>query len=190
MSEWNRRRRELRKQRRDAGRCTECGKTTAPEGKRTCRVCRAAQKARYTGTRAERARRYHHEHREHKSQHYRNWSRGMRLRALAMYGSRCVCCEESNPAFLTFDHVNNDGAEQRRRLWGGSAGPRLYKWLVEQPVRLDIQIMCWNCNCAKQNWGTGVCPHQLGEVTYVSEYNPKGGLGNCSNLQPSSCTDL
>lgn len=42
------------------------------------------------------------------------------------YGAVCACCGEDEPAFLSIDHIDNDGAEHRR-----THGYRnnLYVWL-------------------------------------------------------------
>jgi len=73
---------------------------------------------------------------------------------LAMYGERCICCGESNPRFLTLDHIQNDGYLER------STNP-LNRWRTAlkkyDPVR--YQILCYNCNCGKERNG-GICPHK------------------------------
>jgi hypothetical protein len=70
------------------------------------------------------------------------------------YGNKCVCCGESNQAFLSIDHINNDGAKHKREL-----GRRtLYTWLIKNMFPDGFQLLCMNCNCAKQWWGK--CPHQ------------------------------
>lgn len=74
------------------------------------------------------------------------------------YGSKCICCGEERFEFLTLDHVNNDGAKERKER--AKLGSDFYKWLVshnfETPYKL--QILCWNCNCSKGFYG--YCPHQ------------------------------
>lgn len=79
----------------------------------------------------------------------------LRNKALIKYGHMCICCGERKRGFLTFDHMNNDGAAHRRELRGASV--RFYLWLLEE-TREDIGILCWNCNCGRQHNG-GVCPH-------------------------------
>lgn len=70
----------------------------------------------------------------------------MREAVLRMLGSECVCCGESEPVFLDLDHVNGDGAGDRRRATWRSA--------LQDPDR--FQILCRNCNWAKYMGG---CPH-------------------------------
>lgn len=71
------------------------------------------------------------------------------------YGGKCVCCSESKTEFLSLDHVNNNGAEHRKRIekWGS-----MYRWAKENNCPPSLQLLCFNCNCAKQF--SGYCPHQ------------------------------
>lgn len=80
----------------------------------------------------------------------------------AAYGGyRCACCGETEPLFLTIDHVNNDGAAWRRRnLWSStSAGSQTYRWLMNHGFPTGHQVLCMNCNWGKR-MNHGVCPHQ------------------------------
>lgn len=73
-------------------------------------------------------------------------------------GYVCKCCGETEPKFLSIDHINNDGAEHRRsnRL---QTGEQLYRWLVRNKFPSGFQILCMNCQWGKRN-NRGVCPHQ------------------------------
>ena len=62
----------------------------------------------------------------------------------------CSCCGEDWFFFLTIDHVNNDGATHRRSIRG-----TLYEWLFRHGFPDGFQVLCYNCNCAKQRGG---CP--------------------------------
>jgi len=73
------------------------------------------------------------------------------------YGNACICCRETEPMFLTVDHINNDGAQHRKTLGGTGSGGHLYSWLRQNNYPKGFQILCWNCNWAK---GQGGCPHQ------------------------------
>lgn len=74
-------------------------------------------------------------------------------------GSVCACCGELTPQFLTIDHMNNDGAAHRMKIFGKKAvgGYHLCLWLRSAGYPDGFQILCFNCNCAKGFWG--VCPH-------------------------------
>ena len=73
----------------------------------------------------------------------------VRQNALEAYGNKCVWCGQTNPMFLTFDHINNDGKEQRKKH---HTGINLYYYLLKYLPK-DIQILCWNCNLAKDLYG-------------------------------------
>lgn len=75
-----------------------------------------------------------------------------RSAVIEAYGGACVCCSERNPAFLTVDHVNNDGGAGRKAGGGEGSGIRLYRWLAKQRYPRDrFQLLCYNCNCSKQH---------------------------------------
>ena len=76
-------------------------------------------------------------------------------------GYKCVCCGETEPMFLTLDHINNDGAEFRTKHFGNrtSAGYHTYKWLIKNNFPDDVQVMCMNCQHGKL-MNNGICPHQ------------------------------
>jgi hypothetical protein len=75
---------------------------------------------------------------------------------MSRYGGSCVCCGESKLAFLTLDHIHNDGGKRRKS--GEALGTRFYKRLLKVPVDPTLQVLCWNCNMGKRL--SGVCPHQ------------------------------
>lgn len=75
------------------------------------------------------------------------------------YGQRCACCGETQYEFLTFDHVNNDGARHRAEIGGGGA---ICRWLIKNNFPETVQVLCWNCQ-----WGRricGICPHQKAKL--------------------------
>lgn len=72
--------------------------------------------------------------------------------------NKCSCCGEMELLFLTIDHINNDGAEDRKKT-GSGAG--FYRYLKRNnfPNKDKYQVLCFNCNHGKQING-GVCPHK------------------------------
>ena len=79
----------------------------------------------------------------------------LKREVIAAYGGKCQCCGETEPAFLTIDHVNDDGASHRKAI--GRA--RVYHWLKKHGYPKDgFQLLCFNCNCGRRVNG-GVCPH-------------------------------
>ncbi len=70
------------------------------------------------------------------------------------YGGQCACCGETELVFLTVDHINNDGKEDRKRNY---VGAMLYRKLIREGFPEGYQVLCWNCNWAKSHGG---CPHK------------------------------
>lgn len=85
-----------------------------------------------------------------KRKHFR-----LRLRVIAAYGSKCVCCGETEPSFLTIDHVNGGGKTHHKQVGFGS---NFYYWLQRNNFPQDgFQLLCQNCNHIRQY---SDCPHK------------------------------
>jgi hypothetical protein len=84
----------------------------------------------------------------------------LKRRCMDGYGGRCICCGTAVLAFLTIDHINDDGAAQRTsgRLPSGGSGNAFYRWVVNHDFPKDLQCLCFNCQWGKRIHG--VCPHQ------------------------------
>lgn len=85
-------------------------------------------------------------------------------------GYKCACCGETEPMFLTVDHVNNDGAQHRRDVNNGikrGGGKKIYSWIIANNFPPDFQILCMQCNWGKARNG-GVCPHKASEGSTTS----------------------
>jgi hypothetical protein len=80
----------------------------------------------------------------------RQENRALRKAVLDLLGGKCACCGVEEYVFLDIDHVNNDGAEDRRR----TAGVATWRLALVEPAR--FQVLCRNCNWAKAQGG---CPH-------------------------------
>lgn len=71
-------------------------------------------------------------------------------------GGKCRCCNESTHEFLSFEHKNGGGTKHRK-----SVGGNMVRWLYgfgEKGLPEDIELLCFNCNCAKGFYGK--CPHK------------------------------
>jgi hypothetical protein len=77
--------------------------------------------------------------------------RALRQAVLDLLGGRCACCGVSEYVFLDIDHINDDGAEDRRR----AKGVATWRLALVEPQR--FQVLCRNCNWAKFQGG---CPHK------------------------------
>jgi hypothetical protein len=86
----------------------------------------------------------------------------LRSAVFAAYGGAvCACCGEKELAFLTLDHIENNGAAERLKIAGrrNAAGVHTYKWLVKHGYPPGYQVLCMNCNFGKR-MNDGVCPHR------------------------------
>lgn len=90
--------------------------------------------------------------------------KGRRLRGQSLkdevmqaYGGECKCCGEKNTAFLSIDHVHDDGATHRKTI----SPSVFYRWLKKNGFpQDDFQCLCFNCNFAKSR-NPGGCPHEI-----------------------------
>jgi hypothetical protein len=78
------------------------------------------------------------------------------------YGGVCACCGEEDMRFLTLDHVfglpdHHKGVHSRNTM-------AAYRDAL--PASDDFQLLCWNCNLGKAQYGT--CPHKLGAMERVA----------------------
>lgn len=64
----------------------------------------------------------------------------------------CAVCREEDLRVLTIDHLNGDGAEDRRRI-GVRSSTEFYRYLLRSPVRKDLQVLCQNHNLGKRCLG-------------------------------------
>lgn len=127
--------------RRTAGLCYVCGRNKAATKDGRCNGCAQAARSRHEA-----------------------WRRGLFAEVIDAYGGRCACCGLADRRFLTIDHINNDGHEDRRRN-GYRGGYTFYRSLkADGFARKDVQVLCYNCNNGKRLNG-GVCPHQADSAT-------------------------
>lgn len=145
------------------GICIECHKPTDRLGKNRCTACLI---------------------------HYAKWQKPylikyrdqLREAAFDHYGHTCQCCGEKEKTFLCFDHMNNDGGQQRKK---DIYATNLPSWLKKYQYPKEFQTLCHNCNHAKAVYS--VCPHKWEPgVIYVKALlrpgipreHIKGGNGN------------
>lgn len=114
------------------------------------------------------------EHRKYMAEYQKNYYRSLKKVVYDHYGYQCACCGESEPMFLTIDHVNNDGYAMRKYKGQPSQTAMFLRWLIDNGFPDEYQILCMNCNFGKARNG-GVCPHQQGSTTISQESTPKRG---------------
>jgi hypothetical protein len=72
------------------------------------------------------------------------------------YGGKCACadCPETNPAFLTLEHVGGTGKQHREQV-----GSHAYADLRRRGYPQEgFTLLCWNCNAMTR--GGQRCPHE------------------------------
>ena len=94
--------------------------------------------------------RYRDSHREELRRYAHGRRTAIKLEALERYGKVCAKCGFDDPRALQIDHVENNGAEERKRLGGsGFAGWQFYTWLKAQGWPEGYQTLCANHNIIK-----------------------------------------
>src|ERR1700733_114293 len=98
-----------------------------------------------------------------KSCYGKKWRAQLKLEMLTAFGGKCQCCGETNPYFLTLDHINNDGAEHRAQFESRN-NEQIYADAKREGWPKDkYQLLCMNCNFAKAHYGG--CPNERGITT-------------------------
>ena len=100
--------------------------------------------------------------------------RKLRNLVLEAYGGVCLCCGENDLRFLTIDHIDGGGVQQRKSV-GRSSGSDFFRWLKLSGFPDGFQVLCVNCNVAKF-WG-GECPHQAAKRDHDKLFGVFGLLG-------------
>ena len=153
--------------------CKHCGCVETLKNRRICRACQAKYMREYNARNLDKHRRnkraYYHlamkdpEKKSINRVRTRDYWRNLRDEVIATYGGKCVCCGETEPMFLTLDHVNNDGADHRRSLGakegnGRGGNSRTLAWAKKNGYPNTLQVLCMNCNLGKAR-NNGACPH-------------------------------
>lgn len=104
----------------------------------------------------------------------------LRKRVIDAYGGKCACppCGEMEFWFLCLDHVNNDGSAHRKEVGKGLA---VYRWARNNGYPASLQVLCHNCNMAKQY--AGKCPHQTNHQTQI----PTTDVSTMADWTPGTC---
>jgi len=119
-----------------------------------------------------RASEWNEAHKERKKQNSKRAYWKLKEEAFMAYGGYvCQCCGETEPLFLSIDHINNDGylyRQSKKNSAGtyskvGRCGETLFRWLKKNNYPEGFQILCLNCNGGKHRNG-GICPHQVKKV--------------------------
>ena len=89
---------------------------------------------------------------------------GYKTKVFNHYGWECNCCKENITAFLTIDHINNDGyLDRMKKGWKRKLTSKdLYFMIIKEGFPDRFQTLCQNCNLGKLV-NKGVCPHKINE---------------------------
>lgn len=93
--------------------------------------------------------------REKNRERLKNEARKYKLRAkltiLDRYGKVCANCGFDDIRALHLDHIENNGAEERKSLGSQKfSGANFYLYLIKQGLPDGYQTLCANCNFIKQ----------------------------------------
>lgn len=136
--------------------CISCKTNLQLPKRRYCRRCYAQY-----------IKRWRAKNRESMKSYYNIRWAAIRKLVLIKYGNRCECCGETTDAFLTIDHKNNDGYQDRKT----TTQSMLYKRLARNPIDNNYRLLCWNCNCGRSKTRDKICPHIIDtDTTITSEY--------------------
>lgn len=128
--------------------CNKCGASNEDVEWWRGNLCKPCRRAYERAWRAE--------NQEYRARHVREQMalrKRQRQQVISHYGGRCVCCGEAEPKFLCLDHVEGGGRLHRKTKSGG----RHWKDIIDLGFPPDFQILCANCNQAKET--EGGCPH-------------------------------
>lgn len=93
----------------------------------------------------------------------RKWRARIRAEMITNYGGKCVCCGESEPEFLSIDHINGGGRAHIKQLGNSTM---LYAELKRLGFPKDkYRLLCMNCNFTFGK--RGYCPHERKRLELV-----------------------
>lgn len=79
-----------------------------------------------------------------------------RQKVIEGYGGICQCCGENDYLFLSIDHINNNGAEERKI----KDTHDIYRSLIKNNYpQENYRLLCYNCNCCRGSYSE--CYHEL-----------------------------
>lgn len=91
-------------------------------------------------------------HRQKRSEWGSLYVLAIKQKVINRYGGECKFCHAKDIACLSIDHINDDGANERRRFRLNN-GTRWYRILLKSTIRTDLQVLCMNCQWRKRIHG-------------------------------------
>ena len=88
--------------------------------------------------------------------YWRNWQQERKAEIVKAYGGLCQCCGETELAFLSLDHVNGGGRQERLAL-GNSGAMKVVRDALPELLP-GYRVLCMNCQFGTMHGR--ICPHQ------------------------------
>lgn len=156
IAEYSRKRRESFVER---GLCSNCGKEEPEKGFKRCSLCKIKSKSsndKWFKTNKQKVKELKKKpsYKEKNKEYRQRWRKSVRYKAIAFFGGKCVCCDESRIEFLQLDHINGDGKKHRTEV---KRGVKVYLSMLKNPQKYQIRVLCANCHFAITV--EGYCPH-------------------------------
>ena len=107
---------------------------------------------------AEKQKKWSRDNPEKRKEIHKKWRRKLKRETMNAYGKICQCCGEKEIKFLAIDHINENGAMERKQLGANGGGCNFYALLKKRGFPKGYQTLCHNCNFAKSHYGK--CPHK------------------------------
>jgi len=88
-----------------------------------------------------------------------SWRKATKIEVLTYYGNNklaCVRCGFSDERALSIDHINDNGAQHRRKI--AISGDSFYRWLKRKGFPEGYQTLCMNCQFIKKARKTALRP--------------------------------
>jgi len=116
----------------------------------------------------ERVKKWQQNNRDIVNQSQREGRQRLRDEVFDAYGGKCACCGETRKEYLSIDHIDGNGSEQRKET-GARTSQEFYNWLKQNNYPEGFQVLCFNCNCGKRNYS--VSPHD--KEVFEEEFEAK-----------------
>lgn len=126
-----------------AGLCPQCGQERQNPERALCTKCNAHRVA------------WHEKYRTKSTQLSAARRTKIREEVYKGYGGVCSCCSEHRKEFLTIDHINGGGREDRKKFRNSVS---FYNWIIKNNFPIHLRLLCMNCNLSYGLYG--YCPHQ------------------------------
>jgi len=146
--------------------CRECGAILTDENwypsfkKRNSCICKKCE--------YEYVKKWQRNNRDQYNQLAREENQRLRDEVFDAYGGECACCGEARKEYLSIDHKNGNGKKHRKEI-GATGSGGLYRWLKQNNYPEGFQVLCFNCNCGKENYS--VCPYD--KEAFEKEFETK-----------------